>query len=450
MEDPTVQKYIDRALSQAEQRSESGASHTAPVEVGGVDLSTKGRAATTLARKIFNEMLDEEPESVTEESWDLPNPVPATPAAPEIEETPAPSNVIEFPSEATMERDLENPRYITDADLRERANQAFVPLQMPKSANALGSIPRLAAPAKGPSLAQQRNSIAPAPFKPIPPPKMPKPKALKVPKAPDAGTLDSTNKYGEFEALLDGYKAALELPRAPLSMGTRKEQDLALWRAWKAAPSKQTLEPLMRAMTPVLKSEVSRWGSQVPRAALDMESRKLALEAFKSYDPNAGTALATHVLNRTKKLSRMVYNNQDLVRLPENRKLKSQTYHNGFNYLAGEFGRDPTNVELADHLGWSPANVSSVQRSTVGEYLESQDVGGEMFSDVHGTDDEDFRLDFVYHSLDPTDQLIFEHSTGYSGKRVLSTKDLAAKVGLTVNQVTHRKRKLTQKIKQFG
>jgi DNA-directed RNA polymerase specialized sigma subunit len=277
-----------------------------------------------------------------------------------------------------------------------------------------------------------------------------KPKAVKMPKvegATVAKAYDPEKKFKEpeYKETVAEAKEAKYVPPAAVNV---KQQDIVLWKAYSTDPTPNNLKPLMTAMQPLIHSEVNRWKAAAPKPALHRQAQSLTLHAIKTYDPNKGAALGTHVMNRLKKLSRTAYQHQDLVRLPENKKLRSQALYNAESELKGELGRDPTNAELADRLGWSPKRVSDVQRSAVGEYVESMDVGGEMFSGIYGRDAADPVLDYVYYDLDPTDKQIFEHLTGYSGKPVMTMQQVAMKLGLTDSQVRTRKTRIIKKIKQ--
>lgn len=231
---------------------------------------------------------------------------------------------------------------------------------------------------------------------------------------------------------------------------TRKEKDLELWRKYKDNPGPFTLRPLMKQLDPVLQNQVNKWSGAIARPVLEAKAKQLTLEAIKSYDPNAGAALATHVTNRLKKLSREVYTHQDAVRLPEYKKLKVHSYLRGEKELMDQFGREPSHMEIADHLGWSPKMVGQVQRSMNPELVESQDVGAGLFesTSVWGSESDDGMVDLIYYDLSPMDKQIFEHSTGYSGKPILSNTDLRKKLGITQGQLSYRKRKIIDKFKK--
>ena len=236
------------------------------------------------------------------------------------------------------------------------------------------------------------------------------------------------------------------------AQSTRAEKDLELWRAYKANPGQLTLKPLMKQLDPVLQNQVNKWAGAISRPVLESKAKRLALEAIKTYNPNAGAALATHVTNRLKKLSRDVYTYQDAVRLPEYKKLKVHTYLRGQQELMDQHGREPTNMELADHLGWSARMLGEVQRSLSPELVSSQDMGAGLFENhsAWGSESGDGMIDLIYYDLEPVDKQIFEHSTGYSGKPILPSTALQKKTGLTQGQLSYRKRKIIDKFQELN
>ena len=233
-------------------------------------------------------------------------------------------------------------------------------------------------------------------------------------------------------------------------MRSNKERDIELWRAYKAAPGPITLRPLMKQIDPVIQNEVNKWTGAIARPVLEAKAKALALEAIKSYNPNAGAALATHVTNRLLKLSRTVYSHQDAVRLPEHKKLKVNAYFGAVNELRTEHGREPTSIEIADHMSWSPSMVSQVESAIAPELIESEDMGAGLFEtqSIWAPNSDDGIVEMIYFDLDPIDKLIFEHSTGYSGRPILSNPELMKKTKLTQGQLSYRKKKLVDKIQR--
>ena len=228
----------------------------------------------------------------------------------------------------------------------------------------------------------------------------------------------------------------------------RKDKDIELWEAYKKNPGPMTLQPLMQQVEPLVQSQVNKWAGAIARPVLESKGKRLALEAIKSYDPNAGAALSTHIMNRLQKLSRAVYTHQDAVRVPEYKKLKIHSYMRGQREIMDRMGREPTNDELSDHLGWSPGKLNEVQQTMRPEFIESEDFGGDMFEQqsVWASGSQDGMVDMIYYDMDPIDKIIFEHSTGYSGKPILSNPKIMSKTGLSQGQLSYRKRKIIDKI----
>jgi DNA-directed RNA polymerase sigma subunit (sigma70/sigma32) len=211
-----------------------------------------------------------------------------------------------------------------------------------------------------------------------------------------------------------------------------KTTDLELWRQWKKTKSGVDLQRLLDQMNPILMREVNKWAPSMSKSFLEMEAKRLAVEAFDSYNPNAGTALSTYVASRLPKLSRVVYSTQNTARLSETKNLLFHTYHTATNELRDRHGRDPTNEELADHLGWAPKKLEKFQReSQRKEFVESEEH-------PEAEDVDDHLVDFIYHDLTPLQKQIFEHRTGYQGKPILTGAQIMKKLNITQGQLSYQ------------
>ena len=87
---------------------------------------------------------------------------------------------------------------------------------------------------------------------------------------------------------------------------SRASEDLRLWQQWHRTRSQMDMEALLNQLQPVISGQVSRWAGTLSRPLLETRAKVLAVEAIRSYNPSRGTALATHVTNRLRKLSRLV------------------------------------------------------------------------------------------------------------------------------------------------
>jgi DNA-directed RNA polymerase specialized sigma subunit len=224
----------------------------------------------------------------------------------------------------------------------------------------------------------------------------------------------------------------------------RQQEDLDLWREWKKTNSPITLGHLLTRLAPLINREVGKWGATVPRVALESKARMLTIEALKTYDPNRGASIGTHVTNRLLKLSRHVYPYQNVARLPENKQLLYNTFQVAQNKLYDTLGRDPTVPEIADELGWNSKKVKDFQH-TFGrrELVESEGAFLDDDSPESGL------VDFYYHGLSPNDKLLFEDITGYGGKKPLTNKQLMSKYHFTQGQLSYKKRKYVEQVRRI-
>jgi hypothetical protein len=201
----------------------------------------------------------------------------------------------------------------------------------------------------------------------------------------------------------------------------------------------------MDNLNPVIQKEVNRWQGTLARPLLELEAKRLAAEAIQSYSPTRGAALATHVTNRLKKLSRISYTHQNIARLPEYQTLKYHTFQSAQADLEDRFGRPPTADEMADQLGWSRPFLTRYQKSLRREFLES----GEPPPIFDSPSDDAHLIDFVYNDLSPMQKTIFQHTTGYSGAPVLSNPELMKKLKLSQGQLSYQKRLLVNKVSKL-
>ena len=229
-------------------------------------------------------------------------------------------------------------------------------------------------------------------------------------------------------------------------MSDRKKQDVLLWNTWRQDPSKGNLSALLTQVNPILQKEVNRWsGGSIATPILNVNAKKLAIQAFETFDPGK-SALNTHVTNNLKGLSRDPYTYVNPARMPEHRQIKFKTFTDSEERLLDTLGRQPTAQELARDLKWSLSEVSRFRSEVRNEFSTSQPVpaGFDTVDRTGGV------LAYVYHDLPEVDKLVLEHSTGYGGAPVLPAKDLTKLTGLTQGQISHSKRRIRKAIESVS
>lgn len=231
-------------------------------------------------------------------------------------------------------------------------------------------------------------------------------------------------------------------------MNTAKDKDLELWRKWNASKSSADLEALLAHMRPLIFREANRWANVVNKTVLEAEANKLAVEAFKSYDPNRTppVLLSTHVTNRLLKLSRVAYERQSTVSIPEHQRLSYNRFVRLRSELEDRLGRPPTMEHLADHMAMSvpklQALVANVERR---ELLESGE--GPAFQQA-----EDRMLELVelaYAGFTPRQKDIYDYRTGSHGKPELKNPAIMARLGITQGVLSYELGKITADLKRL-
>ena len=225
----------------------------------------------------------------------------------------------------------------------------------------------------------------------------------------------------------------------------REERERELWDRYKNGDS-SALSELLISLAPIIERSVGQWsGSTVPAYILRARATNLVVEALDEWDPKIAK-MNTHLINRLQKLSRIVYEHQNVARIPESRATKVGIFQAAEGALQDTFGREPSVAELSDYLSWNPKEVQKIQkdirREIPSSYVEVPVVFGEESK-------EKMMLDYYYAGLNPTNQVIFEYTTGYGGKPVLTSNQIAKRVKLPQPDVESRKNQFVSQLKEW-
>lgn len=233
----------------------------------------------------------------------------------------------------------------------------------------------------------------------------------------------------------------------------RKKKEIDLWHTWKTNGQKsEHLEPLMKLYEGNLAQKAKLWRApSIPESAFKLTLQEHLIGAFKSYDPNRGAALNTHVENRLQKAKRYNARHQNLAYIPEGQ-IKGITPINRANdHLTEELGRPPTNEEIADHLTetWEPITakrVETIRRS------QRKDIPGSSFEHdpvPRPSSYEQQQIEVAANILPqlfpdkPEMHLLFNHIYGTNDhEQISSTTALAKKLGKSMSQVSRMKTQL--------
>ena len=221
------------------------------------------------------------------------------------------------------------------------------------------------------------------------------------------------------------------------------------YTTWSSDPSKKNLKALLDSARPVIDKALTSYGGG--DRALSSRAKRLAISAFKNYDPARGTKLQTHLLIRLKPLQRERMVRTTPVAVPERVQFDKFTSDQAAEQFRAEHDRDPSDAELADITGLSTKRLAYIRRYAKGILSEGQMEDPATGISLPGSErvtPEDIWIEFVHHDLDPIDKKIMEWKTGLFGKKVLSTNEVARRLKITPSAVSQRAAKIAMKLEE--
>jgi len=233
-------------------------------------------------------------------------------------------------------------------------------------------------------------------------------------------------------------------------MNELKQTEIDVWKQWKKTNDPQHANYLLKSLDPFLQSYVNRYsGAPLPRPAIESQARLLAMHAFNTFDPKHGTQLSTHVGHELKHLHRYVLDYQNVGKIPENRGIAISKFKNVKSHLSEKLNREPSVIELADELAWSPAEVERMHNELRSDLNVIQGKEEAFFdSQFNMSDHSRDIVEFVYWSSPPEDQKIMEYWFGIGGSPKLSVEEMAKKLRKTPEQIKASSKAIALKIQQ--
>lgn len=235
------------------------------------------------------------------------------------------------------------------------------------------------------------------------------------------------------------------------------ETDMAEpYSLWKERPGPDTAAGLLKAIDPILTKTTSIYGGAAAGPLLHSRARRMALEALPRYDPKQAK-LSTFLGSQLQGLRRHADKQSNPIAVPEQLRIDRHHLFEAEGKLRDELGRPPSVAELADVSGLSFKRIAAIRSAPmpVAEgSLQSAGESGEMeqFSPAVKSPGREAAFtpwtEMVYYSVDPTDQLILEHSLGLFGKPILQNQVIARKLRVTPAAVSIRKAKLQERINE--
>lgn len=224
------------------------------------------------------------------------------------------------------------------------------------------------------------------------------------------------------------------------------------FKVWDTSKNPENMGKLLDAAEPVIQSALQSYAGG--NKSLRGRARLLAASAFQTFDPTKGAKLRTHLMTQLQPLNRYNKAFQQVTHVPERVSADLYKINQEHQKFFDQYGKEPTDRELADVTGLSSRRIAKVRGFARGEMAESSltemDEGEKsvMYPGVSKVDPKQVWLEYVHHDLAPTDQKILEWRTGYNGKMVLSNNEIAKRLGLSPGAVSQRAAKIAERIAQ--
>ena len=255
--------------------------------------------------------------------------------------------------------------------------------------------------------------------------------------------------------ILEFIKAGAKPEREP----DRAKKDFELWKAWKdSGEHPDKFRPLLQQFRPALKQAASRWMNQdLPPAVIHAEFNKQFLNAARQFDPvkYKNVPFGAYVKGTCfKKVSRYFTFYQNPARIVETRSSHQRgLFNNAVAVLTDQFGREPTNDELSDQLGWAPAEVGRARKEGRGAFYT-----GSLPAGMEDMQEKDYSLNtpsrdtevlkLIKPQLSDDEKLVYEYLIG-DGREKLKPGEIATKLGWNPSKVTRHKNSIAEKVEKY-
>lgn len=230
----------------------------------------------------------------------------------------------------------------------------------------------------------------------------------------------------------------------------RQKREIELWNQWQqGGKKKQDLRPLIQSFRPLINSESNRWAQRqrdIPPAAIRAEFTNQFVQALDNYDPNRGAQLNTHIHHQLRKARRFVTSYQNPARIPENRVYKIRQLQDAEQMLDEQLGRPPSELELSDHLKWSPRQVGLLQQE-IRKARPTSQFESDPSTFTPSRQAEVLRL--LPYELTNEERVVFEYLYGTGGKPKLGPGQIARQLGMSAPKVSRLKRSIADKYRKY-
>jgi DNA-directed RNA polymerase specialized sigma subunit len=146
----------------------------------------------------------------------------------------------------------------------------------------------------------------------------------------------------------------------------------------------------------------------------------------------------------------------NVVHVPE--RVQSDLYHlrQAQQSFSERFGREAADSELSEQMGVPASRLKHLRQYMRQESSESNtqttsDEGGSepFYPGASQANPEDVWMEYVHHDANPIDQKILEWKTGYNGKEIIPTLEIARRLKITPSAVSQRAARMAKRMNEL-
>lgn len=214
---------------------------------------------------------------------------------------------------------------------------------------------------------------------------------------------------------------------------------------YQQSQSPELAQQLLDEHRATIDKHITKWSGVLPDVVIKKHAHKYALDAFRSFDPTKGANISTHLFNHLSKLSRLNYENQNVVKIPEHQILQIRNYHDSVQHLTDELDRAPSHEEIADHMVIPVAHVKRLAEN-VGRKDYTYDADHEdMQQGGVKMNAQTLYIQDTFNKLHPHEQRMFKDLTGYNNAAILKPSEFGQKYKLKPYEVSRVKTSLAKR-----
>ncbi len=234
-----------------------------------------------------------------------------------------------------------------------------------------------------------------------------------------------------------------------------KTEENKLYDKWRKTQKPEYFQKLYVSMKPMINKAISgaAFNSNIPQSAHQMYAAQNFYNALKTYNPAKG-ALQTHVYGSVgQKANRLNSLYQNLGKTSEPRAQMAGRYLDAKEYLKNVYDREPSAIEVADHMQVGLKQVSLLEREIHKDL--ALDEGTEAHAMFMREADQE-KLDFLYYDLKGEEQVVYDYIMGAHGKprmvkgggKRVDFDRIAKSMGVSSSKVRNIHKKISRKLEK--